>query len=145
MIRKSLTGKYKLMSLNSLLPHEEVETNSLSTLEDKIKSDQIFTTPIIVDKKSRLIIDGHHRFHAIKRLGLSKILAFEVNYFNQKIIAKKDNENGTIISKKWLIRTAKTKLLPKKSTYHEVMNKKGEIEKLSDFVKGHKVPLKNLT
>ena len=103
-----------------------------------------FTTPIIVDKKTNLIIDGHHRFFAAKSLKFQKIPVFLVNYLQRKITVKENNAEGKTISKKKIIKFSKSNtLLPKKSTFHEVKIQ-GKYFKLASIVKKTDISLKRL-
>jgi ParB-like chromosome segregation protein Spo0J len=43
----------------------------LRKLIKEIKKDGFINNPIIVDRNTRIILDGHHRFNAIKFLGLA--------------------------------------------------------------------------
>ncbi len=65
--------------------------------------------------KSNLIIDGHHRYTALKELGYSKIPVTLINYFSDKIIT----DLGDSFSKKEIIFNSQQKnLYEPKSTKH---------------------------
>ena len=62
-----------------------------------------------------MIIDGHHRYTALKELGHSKIPVTLINYFSDKIITDKEDS----FSKKEIILNSKRKnLYDPKSTKH---------------------------
>tara|TARA_X000000950_G_scaffold268086_1_gene345228 strand:- start:105 stop:542 length:438 start_codon:yes stop_codon:yes gene_type:complete len=144
MKRKSINGKYKLISLECLLPHEEIDESNLKKLIQFILEENKFTTPIIVDKKTNLIIDGHHRFFAAKSLKLQKIPVFQINYLQKEITVKEKSSEGKILSKKLIIKFSKAQtLLPKKSTFHEI-NIQGKSLKLASIVKKTNISLKQL-
>lgn len=61
----------KIVNNRLLKQHEKIRTGHLNKLQKKIAADGCITDPIIVDKNTMVILDGHHRFNAIKRLGLT--------------------------------------------------------------------------
>ncbi len=63
----------QLAELNKLKHHEEVNSTHLEKLKKEIKADGILKLAIAVDAKTNVILDGEHRFNAIKQLGCKKI------------------------------------------------------------------------
>jgi hypothetical protein len=53
---------------------------------ENIEKIRMLKRPIIVDRDSYVIIDGHHRYEALKRLGVNKIPAILVDYVNEEKI-----------------------------------------------------------
>jgi hypothetical protein len=81
----------------------------------KYKNDNIIISTIIICNESNLIIDGHHRFTALKELGYKKIPVTLINYFSNKIITD-DNDS---LSKLDIINNSKNKsLYNPKTTKH---------------------------
>ncbi len=66
-----MTVKIKLIKNNLLKQHEMIRKNHLDNLLRQISNDGYLNNPIIVDKNTMIILDGHHRFNAIKLLKLS--------------------------------------------------------------------------
>ena len=65
--------------------------------------------------ETHMIIDGHHRYFALKELGIEKIPVTLINYFSEKI--KTDDNNS--FSKNEIIENAKKgNLYEPKSTKH---------------------------
>ena len=58
-----------LLPINSILPHEKTRENSVLSLASDISRRRILLKPIIVDERTLTIIDGHHRYVALKMLG----------------------------------------------------------------------------
>ncbi|PIY69067.1 hypothetical protein COY90_02555 [Candidatus Roizmanbacteria bacterium CG_4_10_14_0_8_um_filter_39_9] len=57
---------------NKLLKeHEQIIPGHLDELYQKIKNDGYISAPLIVDKNTLIILDGHHRFNVLKLLGMS--------------------------------------------------------------------------
>ncbi len=65
--------------------HEEVIDSYLGELEDAISDSGIVKDPVIVDKDSKVVLDGMHRVTAMRRLGYDKIPVCLVDYQSPKI------------------------------------------------------------
>ena len=63
----------------SLRDHEEVIPDNLETRTSKLLS-KGFYKPIIVDRESMVILDGHHKWTAAKSLGLARVPVIMVDY-----------------------------------------------------------------
>ncbi|MFO7872467.1 MAG: ParB N-terminal domain-containing protein [Candidatus Undinarchaeales archaeon] len=78
-------GVVAVIEIDKLYDHEQVKYDYLDQLADDIKRAGELRYPIIVDKYSRVVLDGHHRYYAIKSLGYKKIPAFVVDYYKTAI------------------------------------------------------------
>ena len=74
-----------LLNIADLKDHEHINENYLVELTRKIKEDKELKIPVVVDKHSNVVLDGHHRFYALQRLGCKRIPAFVVDYYNPDI------------------------------------------------------------
>jgi len=106
----------ELMDIHALIPHEEIITSRKEQKKEKFKKkDPISFSTILVCNKSNVIIDGHHRYTALKELGFQKIPVTRIHYFSNKIIT---DENDSI-PKSEIIKNAKNNnLFTPKSTCH---------------------------
>ena len=105
------------IDINLVLPHEKVIINKKEILKNNLsyKDDFIIISTIILCNENYVIIDGHHRFFALKELGIKKIPVTLINYFSEKI--KTDDNNS--FSKNEIIENAKKgSLYEPKSTKH---------------------------
>ena len=68
-----------LVETVSLRGHEEVIPDNLETRTSKLLS-KGFYKPIIVDRESMVILDGHHKWTAAKSLGLARVPVIMVDY-----------------------------------------------------------------
>jgi hypothetical protein len=113
--------KYQLFLIptNRLLRHEKIDKKVSSALLSKIKKDGIWKAPLSVDRKSKLVIDGHQRLHVAKLLKLKRVPVFFCDYFSSKIIPSFFRAEYKGISKKDIIKKAKSGyLFPPKTTRH---------------------------
>ena len=77
--------KIGIEDINRLHPHEEVVEKSYKKLVKAFRKSEFMLHPIIVDEKSRVVLDGMHRLKALKELGYPHILVCLVDYFNPLI------------------------------------------------------------
>tara|TARA_B100000925_G_scaffold227150_1_gene175663 strand:+ start:2848 stop:3291 length:444 start_codon:yes stop_codon:yes gene_type:complete len=146
MIRKQVCGKFKTAKIIDLLPHEKVNSTHVDKLIELIQNHKFFTKPIIIDQKTRLIVDGHHRFNAAMALELSLVPVFEINYHQNRVKAFKGSLEGSLYSKDRIVKRAIAReLYESKDTYHVFASKKGSLITLEDAIPKLKpVPLKKL-
>lgn len=110
-----------LINSEEIFAHEEVLNDRKKALEKYLKSyNGYFVIPsIICCSKTGLIIDGHHRFHALTSLGVSKIPVTKIAYNDETIRTHCDEKK--MLSKSEIIDVIKNKeLLKPKSTLHEI-------------------------
>jgi CTP:phosphocholine cytidylyltransferase-like protein len=115
--RHSVSHEIKLIDPQLLLDIEEYIQERKDLLKEKILKEAIWTKPIIIEKKHKLVLDGHHRFNIAKELNLSKIPVIEVDYADIEIWSlKKDQEvdKNLIIS-----RAKKYNIYPNKTVKHK--------------------------
>ena len=72
-----------LVETVSLRGHEEVIPDNLETRTSKLLS-KGFYKPIIVDRSSMVILDGHHKWTAAGRLGLARVPVIMVDYLDDE-------------------------------------------------------------
>ena len=76
-------GEGVLGDIGSLKGHEEVIPDNLDQREKKLLS-KGFYKPIIVDRSSMVILDGHHKWTAAGRLGLARVPVIMVDYLDDE-------------------------------------------------------------
>ena len=84
---KNLVKELDLVDPKLIFPHEKVIDKKISLLIDYLKSfnDSIVVSSILCCSKTMVIIDGHHRFFALKNLGFKKIPVTKIDYFSKDI------------------------------------------------------------
>ena len=71
--------------ISDLKPHEEIIEDYLEKLSSIIRKCKFLKNPIIVDLNSNVILDGMHRWHALKRMGFKYIGVCYVDYRDPRV------------------------------------------------------------
>jgi hypothetical protein len=76
-----------LVDVDLIFPHEKIIEKNTSTISNFLKSfnDHIVLSSILCCSKSMVIIDGHHRYFSLKKLGFKKIPVTKLDYFSENI------------------------------------------------------------
>ncbi|MBU1091313.1 ParB N-terminal domain-containing protein [Patescibacteria group bacterium] len=113
----------KIIEISSLLPHEEIDLDHFPKLLEEVKKNK-FVVPVVADKKTLVILDGHHRFTIMKTLGFKVMPAYLVNY-NDTNIKVTPRRKEYVVTKKEIIQRGLTgNLYPYKTTKHIINNLK---------------------
>jgi hypothetical protein len=120
-IDPQLIKKLEVVNINTLKCHEEViyeRKDTLMTYLESLMPDLILPSLIVCDR-TNTIIDGHHRFHAIKNLGIEKVPVTFIDYKSSSVKAYFDGR----ISKLDILKASEEGiLLPPKSSKHIVFD-----------------------
>jgi len=107
-----------LLPLEALRPHENINEEHLRSLMSEIVKDGVLRKPILVDFKTLVILDGHHRVEALRRLGARVIPAFLVDYSSDRIVVSTWRK-GWRVTKKDVLRAGLTGAkMPFKTSRH---------------------------
>ena len=104
-----------------LRPHEEVKPRNVDTLHEMTLRWSAYTKPLLVDRESGTILDGHHRHQVGIRIGLSRLPVIKVDYLEDEGIELDLWPASQLesITKQEVIDTALSEdLFPPKTTRH---------------------------
>lgn len=113
----------KLIEIKKLRAHEQVCPQRLAEVTSLINQRGEIINPIIIDKKTKVVLDGHHRVECLKRLGCSLVPAMEVDYFSDQVRVYSRRKNRKIFKEKVIEAGVKKHIFPQKTTRHLIKNR----------------------
>jgi L-serine kinase (ADP) len=109
---------FELLPIDALREHERVDPAKVQRLADEIRSTGVSEEPIWVARGSHVILNGHHRFAALKALGARRVPAWVVDYASDVVTLDRWTK-GPPISKDEVVRRAESgELFPIQTTRH---------------------------
>ncbi len=75
-----------LVHLDTLRPHELTIPKKVDELEKMTNRWNAYVLPLVVDKKTGVILDGHHRHQVAIRLDLKRLPCVQVDYMGDDSI-----------------------------------------------------------
>lgn len=78
-------ARFELLDIDLLRCHEEIQPALLERVMEEIREDGYVKKPILVADKVWVILDGHHRYEALKRLGCRRVPAYVIDYFSDVV------------------------------------------------------------
>ena len=109
-------SRIKIIPIGKCLSHEGIIEKWVDQIAANIKDQGVMKNPVIVTKHEPyyVVLDGMHRFAALKKLGIRDILACEVDYFSPKIILEGWD---AIVFKEMKARSLLSELFPSENGY----------------------------
>jgi len=112
--------EFALVPIGKLLAHEEVEEENVAELLGELERTQVFADPIWVARESLVILNGHHRVEALRRLHATRVPVWLLDY-DTDLVSLEPWRPGLPIAKTEVVRRAqKGELFPPKTTRHGV-------------------------
>jgi hypothetical protein len=131
------------IEIEDLKEHEEIRPDYLEELKNEILFDGILKMPIAVNKTTNIILDGHHRLHALKKIGCKRIPVILFDYQSPEIEVL-PHRHGEVVTKEMIIQTALTgRRMPPKTSKHMILIE-GELKHISILERFINVPLEKL-
>lgn len=114
-----MLGVFELIAPALLRPHEDFDVERLARLVEEIQNAGIFYPPVLVDRDTRVILDGHHRWQASMRLGFKVVPCYTVDYLNDPTIHVLSRRPDIAVSKQSVLDMALSgRTYPRKTTRH---------------------------
>lgn len=142
--------KVKLVDISKLKSHERINRNHLKRIIREFQTSRVIKNPVVIDRKTFVVLDGHHRVAALKILGCQKIPVMFVNYQSNKVrvYLRRKNLLQEIIKETVVSRAFKKNYFPIKTTRHyisrRIKNIKYKLEKLKQKSGFNKLTLSHL-
>jgi len=132
-----------IVELDKLKQHEKVDLNHLKELKEEIESDRILKMAIVVDKNTNVILDGEHRFNALRELGCRRIPVIYVDYDSPDIEVQSWRGNPHVTKKDIVEAGLGGRRFPPKTTKH-MISVGDRIFHISAIEKRVNIPLEKL-
>lgn len=141
--RKTTEEDVVFFEIEELKEHEEIRPDYLEALKNEILGDGMLKMPICIDKRTCIILDGHHRLQALKKIGCKKIPVVMVDYQSPEIKVIPWRE-GEAVTKEKIIDTALSgRRMPSKTSKH-MIHLGGEWTHISAVERVINIPLEKL-
>jgi len=111
--------KIQKIDLRKLNPHEEIIEENLKEVLNSLKLEKKLKEPILVDKETKVILDGHHRVQAFKILGIKEIDCKLLDYTSEEIEVTSRRANK-ITKEKVIEKGLSNNLFPPKTSKHKI-------------------------
>jgi len=120
-ILRELSCRLAILPMSILRPHESTDPRLVDELVEDIKLCGYLRKPVLVDLETLMIIDGHHRVEALRKLRCRNVPCLLVNYRSPKIAAL-SWKGGEQISKSTILEAGlRGELMPPKTTRHVIV------------------------
>jgi L-serine kinase (ADP) len=119
--RASGTATFRRVRLRDLLEHEEIDPQKVDELVDDLRRTKVVTEPIWVAAGSGVILNGHHRVAALRRLGAEWAPAWVIDYGSPDVRLDRWTEGPPIDKAEVERRAREHRLFPPKTTRHSVL------------------------
>ena len=117
--------KIMLVDIRRLKCHEKIDKNRLCKLQKEIEADGAINKPIIVDRRSYVILDGHHRYTVLKQIGVKKMPVYFVDYFspNVKVYLRRKDLQMQILKEAVIAKANVKHVFPSRTTRHLIVDR----------------------
>lgn len=114
---------WELVEVARLRPHEQTLPWRVEEMVEKIQRNDFFHKPLLVDRSTMTILDGHHRHQASLRLGLKRVPAMVFDYGEDEriVVEARPPADPESVSKALVVQMAANGLLMEpKSSKHSI-------------------------
>ena len=117
-----------LLPIDVLKQHEQVLRSNMAAVEHDLLRDGVVRDPIVVDRKTMIILDGHHRYNVLKRMGATYVPVYLVDYASS-VVQVGSWKPGVRVSKSDVVRAGLSgHLMPPKSSRHVIAGAPHDID-----------------
>jgi len=110
--------EFVLFPIARLRAHEQIDETTVAQLAAQIRAAGVVADPVWVARGSHVILNGHHRVAALKRLGAKRVPAWLIDYGSDDVLVEPWRP-GELVSKEEVVRRGRVgHLFPPKSTRH---------------------------
>lgn len=110
------TWRIELIATDHILPNEEHDEARMLEVLESIQHTGRWTAPIVLERTSLAVMDGHHRLAAARRLSLPRVPCLLLDYLQVDVVPRRPGfrvDGDQIIA-----RSRARELYPPKTTRH---------------------------
>lgn len=115
-----MAARFDLVPVDVLRPHESTDDALVVRIVGELRRDGQLRAPILVADGAYVILDGHHRYEALRRIGCSRIPSYVVDYESEEV--ELTTWPGAVVDRvtkqEVLERGTRGNLFPPKTTRH---------------------------
>jgi L-serine kinase (ADP) len=112
--------EFALVPIDRLRAHEEIDEENVADLVEELERSKVFADPVWVARDSYVILNGHHRVEALRRLHAKRVPVWLFDY-DSDLVSLEPWRPGLPITKAEVVRRAEQgHLFPPKTTRHGV-------------------------
>lgn len=112
--------EFALVPIENLRAHERFDEESVAELVEELRRTGTFADPIWVARASLVILNGHHRVEALRRLGAERVPAWLVDYETDLVTLEPWRPGIPITKAEVIHRATHGDLFPPKTTRHHL-------------------------
>jgi len=116
-------ARYVIVPRRTLTPHEETDPEDVKQLEHQLREDGYVARPVTVDDGSGVILDGHHRYEALSRLGCELIPCHMIDYADPGVRVEAWSDGRRMQKQELVSRALRGELYPVKTSRHRTLNR----------------------
>lgn len=118
----------ELIDVESIIETEEHDDERVKWLKKAILEEGVWRIPLILEKKTFAVMDGHHRLNVAKCIGLRRVPAILLDYYENNVVVNSWRD-GVYIDREVVLNNIKEgKKFPYKTTRHIITPNPDEIE-----------------
>ncbi|HYA69931.1 MAG TPA: ParB N-terminal domain-containing protein [Thermoplasmata archaeon] len=114
-------ARFALLPLSTLRGHERIDEESLLDLISHLRRSRMLAEPIWVTRGSCVILNGHHRVEALRRLGAERVPAWVIDYDSELVHLERWHPGPPIAKSEVVRRAEEGRLFPPKTTRHRLL------------------------
>lgn len=112
--------EFRLLPLDQLRVHEEVVEAEVVQLVGELRSEGTVREPLWIARGSLVILNGHHRYNALRRMGARLAPAWLLDYDDPEIELGRWGEGPSLTKAEVVERGLSGRPYPPKTTRHQI-------------------------
>lgn len=80
-----MKARFALVPVTELREHEQVVESRVAALAKRLVEDGHVDQPVVADARTGVVIDGHHRLSALRRLGAARAPVHLIDYMDPAV------------------------------------------------------------